>query len=142
MMTVTTEQAQKIRLLSDTELYEQAVEFANQHAASKVSNAQLSGLQNAVGAGDWNEILRYVNNRLGRSTTTGGLKNFYQGLKECLDDLLNNRIEKIGLVAKSEGLKGAQKKQMNETKRRYAHLLAKEFIQHVIAEVNYPRQTA
>ena len=88
MMAVTTEQARKIRLLSDGKLYDEAVEFASQHAASKVSNAQLSGLRNAVGAGDWNEIPKYINNRLSRNTLPDGLKAFYRELKKYLDGLL------------------------------------------------------
>ena len=86
MMAVTIEQAQKIRLLSDGELYRDAVKLAKNYAdaSSKISNNQLSGLWNAVGAGDWNEIVEYIKKRLERKTTSADddkLKEFYQDLK-------------------------------------------------------------
>ena len=114
MMEGTIEQAQK---MSDGELYDKAVKFVEEHPEyihSKVSNAQLNGLQNAVRTGGWNEILRYVNNRLNRGTTVNELRAFYDNLKKYLEEL--EEQEEI----------------------RYA--LAKEFIQHLVAEVNYQQQ--
>ena len=116
-MAVTIEQAQKIRLLSDGELYDKAVNFVKEYPEyihSKVSNAQLNGLQNAIRAGDWNEILSYADNRLKRGTTVDELRTFYDSLKKYLEEL--EEQEEI----------------------RYA--LAKEFIQHLVAEVNYQQQ--
>lgn len=140
-MAVTIEQARKIRLLSDEELYDDAVKLAtyHAHASSKISNKQLSGLWNAVGAGDWNEIDKYIKNRLERKTTSNELKNFYRDLEKSHNKLIE-RVEKTGLVVKPEGLMGQQKRKVNAEIRRYAYLLAKEFIQHLIAEYNYQRQ--
>ena len=138
-MEVTTEQSQKIRLLSDGELYENVADFVTTHYSPKrVSKAQLSGLQNVVGAGDLNEIFRYINNRLERSTTAEDLKNFYQALKEYLNSLRSN-VQEMGFVVKPEDATRAQERQVNKEIDQYAYLLAKEYIQHIVAEYNYRR---
>ena len=137
-MTMTIEQAQKIRLLSDDKLYCDAVDFVTRHDPSVISQTQLNGLWNAVGAGDWQEIVRYIDNRLGRDTISDELWELYQALKNDLNGLLK-QVEEIQLVVKPERLMGAEKKQVNEEIRWYAYLLAKEFIQHLVAEYNYQR---
>lgn len=139
-MVVTIEQAQQIRLLSDGELYRDAVKLATNHvyASSKISNSQLSGLWNAVGASDWSEIFRYVDNRLDRSTTPDELKEFYQNLKNYLKGL-PKRVGEIQLVVKPKEMGRAQRRQVSVEIDRYAYLLAKEFIQHLIAEYNCQR---
>ena len=138
-MAVTTEHVQKICLLSDGELYENAVNFAKTHySPKKVSKSQLNGLQNAVGAGDWNEIFRYIDNRLARDTTATDLKNFYQALRDDLNSL-RNKVQEVQFVVKPEETTRAQERQVNKEIDRYAYLLGKEYIQHVIAEYNYQR---
>ena len=137
-MAVTTEQVQKICLLSDGELYENAVNFVETYYSPKVSKSQLSGLQNAVGAGDWNEIFRYIDNRLARSTTTKDLKNFYGTLKDSLNSL-RSKVQEVQFVVKPEETTRAQDRQVNKEIDQYAYLLAKEYIQHLIAEYNYQR---
>lgn len=137
-MKVTVEQAQKIHLLSDGELYHDAVNFAKEHVNSKVSETQLRGLQNAVGAGDSAEIFRYIDNRLGRDTTSEGLKKFYDELKNYLKGL-PEQVEETQLVVRPEKMGRAQRRQVNEEINGYAYFLAKEFIQHLVAEYNYQR---
>lgn len=140
LMTMTTEQLQKIYLLSDSELYEDAVEFVKPHRETKVSETQLSGLQNAVGAGDYNEIFRYIKNRLRRSTTNAQLKNFYEELRDYLQRL-PSKVEEAGLVVipENEDMTRAQRKQVKEEIDLYAYLLATEYIQHLVAEYDYQR---
>ena len=137
-MAVTTEQVQKICLLSDDELYKNAVDFVETYYSPKVSKAQLSGLQNAVGAGNRNEIFRYIENRLARSTTTEDLKNFYQALKDYLHSL-RNKVQEAQFVVKPEETTRTQEKQVKKEIDQYAYLLDKEYIQHLIAECNYQR---
>ena len=138
-MTVTTEQVQKICLLSDGELYENAVDFVKTYySPKKVSKSQLNGLQNTVGASDWNEIFRYINNRLARSTTTEDLKSFYGALKDFLNSL-RSKVQEAQFVIKPEKTTRAQDREVNKEIDRYAYLLAKEYIQHLIAEYNYQR---
>ena len=139
-MAVTIERAQQIRLLSDGELYRDAVKLATNHvyASSKISNSQLSGLWNAVGASDWGEIFRYIDNRLDRNTTSDELKKFYQNLKDYLNGL-PKQVEKTQLVVKPTEMGRAQRRQVSAEIDRYAYLLAKEFIQHLVAEYNYQR---
>ena len=141
-MSVAIEIEKKIRLLSDEKLYRDAVELATNHtkASSKILNNQLSGLWNAVGAGAWNEIVKYIQNRLGRKTTSNELKEFYQDLNDSLDKL-RELVEKAGLVVRPEVMGRAQRRQISAEINGYAYLLAKEFIQHLIAEYNYQRQT-
>lgn len=137
-MAVTTEHVHKICLLSDGELYKNAVNFVQNYYSPKVSKAQLSGLQNAVGAGDWNEIFRYIENRLERSTTAEGLKNFYQALKDYLNSL-SDKVEEARFVVRPEKTTRAEERQVKKEIHRYAYLLGKEYIQHVVAEYNYQR---
>ncbi len=137
-MTMTTEQLQKICLLSDSELYEDAVEFVKSHRETKVSETQLSGLQNAIGVGDYNEIFRYINNRLERSTTSTQLKNFYGKLRDYLQ-LLPSKVEDARLVVTPEDMTRVQSRQVREEINLYAYLLATEYIQHLVAEYNYQR---
>ena len=137
-MTMTTEQLQKICLLSDSELYEDAVEFVKSHRETKVSETQLSGLQNAIGVCDYNEIFRYINNRLERSTTSTQLKNFYGKLRDYLQ-LLPSKVEDARLVVTPEDMTRVQSRQVREEINLYAYLLATEYIQHLVAEYNYQR---
>ena len=137
-MIVTIDQAQKIRLLSDGELYRDAVDLAAKHAHSKISSSQLNGLWNAVGASDWSEIFRYIDNRLGRDTTSKELKNFYQHLKNDLNKL-KTIVEETQLVVKPKEIGRAQRRQVRAEIDWHAYLLAKEFIQHLVAECNYQR---
>ena len=138
-MMVTTEQVHKICLLSDGELYENAVNFVETYySPKKVSKAQLSGLQNAVGAGDWNEFFRYINNRLDRSTTAEDLKNFYQALKDSLNSL-RSKVEEAEFVVKPEKTTRAEAGKIKKEIDQYAYLLGKEYIQHIVAEYNYKR---
>ena len=138
-MAVTTEQVQKICLLSDGELYKNAVDFVKTYySPKKVSKAQLSGLQNAVGASDLHEIFRYIDNRLARNTTPEDLKSFYGALKDSLNSL-RSKVQEVQFVVKPEETTRTQEKQVKTEIDRYAYLLAKEYIQHLIAEYNYQR---
>ena len=78
---------QQIRLFSDGIIYNYAINFVEAHKRAKVSAKQLSGLQNAVRAGNWDEVFCYVNNRLNRKTTPKLVKRFYKDLKNQLNEL-------------------------------------------------------
>lgn len=138
MITVTIEQAQQIRLLSDGELYRDAVDLVAKHAHSKISSSQLSGLWNAVGAGEKKEISDFITNRLNRNTISEDLKAFYGDIEKYLKGL-PKQVEETQLVEKPEEMGRAQRRQMRVEVERYAYLLAKEFIQHLVAECNYQR---
>lgn len=142
-MKVTMEKAQRIRLLSDGQLYDEAVELAQKHAASKVSKAQLRGLQNAVGTGDWQEITNYIKNRIDRSTTSDELKAVYEDLKKYLNNFIGKKegvVVENRLVVIPENSTRSETRLKDKEIRSYACLLAKEFIQHLVAEFNYLRQ--
>ena len=139
-MTMTVEQGRKIHLLSDQELYDKAIDFAKTHQGAKVSKTQLSGLQNAVGSGELAEVFRYIDNRLGRDTIYEELRDFYLELKTYLTSL-RKEVEGIQLVVRPEKTKRAEKRQVESEIDRFAHILAQEFIQHLIAEYNYQRRS-
>ena len=139
-MTVTVEKGREIRLLSDGELYKEAIDFAKRHQDAKVSNTQLNGLQNAVGAGNLDEISRYVNNRLERDTIYEELRAFYQELKTYLT-VLHEKVERIQLVVRPEEITRAERRQLESEINRFTHILAQEFIQHLVAEYNYQRRS-
>lgn len=135
-MQLTIDQAQKIRLLSDGELYDKAVNFAKAHSRARISSSQLTGLHNALGAGYLKEVHDYIDNRLKRDTVSDEGKKFYECLKNDLDRL-RELVEKTQLVVKPEEMGRAQNRQVREEINGYAFLLAREFIQHLIAEYNY-----
>ena len=138
-MILTVEQGQKIRFLSDGELYDKAIDFAKRHLGAEVSKTQLSGLQNTVGAGDLAEIFRYVDNRLERDTIYRELRDFYLELKTYLTSL-REKVEEIQLVVRHEEMTRAETQQVKSEINRFAHILAQEFIQHLVAEYNYQRR--
>ena len=138
-MTVTVEQGRKIRLLSDGELYDKAIDFAKTHQDAEVSKTQLSGLQNTVGTGDLVEIFRYIDNRLGRDTIYRELQDFYLDLKTYLTSL-REKVEGIELVVRHEKMTRPEKRQVESEIKRFAHILAQEFIQHLVAEYSYRRR--
>ena len=139
-MTITVEQGRKIRLLSDQELYNKAINFAKTHQDAEVSKTQLSGLQNAVGAGDLDEISRYINNRLERDTIYEELRVFYQELKTYLT-VLREKVERIQLVVRPEEITRAERRQVESEIDRFTLILAQDFIQHLVAEYNYQRRS-
>ncbi len=115
MMTI--DLAEKIRLLSDGELYDMAIDLVNRHHPSKVkvSDTQLNGLQNTLRSGNLKEVYLYIDNRLKRKTTSKSVKKFYKDLQVSLKNLHTLTTEPCD------------------------YLLVKEFIPHVVAEYNYQR---
>ena len=107
--------AERIRLWSDGKLYPAAVNFAGCYDPSVISRHQLNGLWSAVGSGELREVFLYIDNRLKRKTISEELRDFYKELKQELKALDTGTTEQC------------------------AYLLAKEFIQHLIAECNYQR---
>ena len=132
---------QKIILLSDGQLYRDAVNFVSKHNPlrdSQVTKSQLSGLENIVRSHSFAQIISYINHQLGRDTLNNELREFYQNLLPYLEGL-PSMIEEHQLVSIPENQSRAERRKLRERIDQYAYLLAKEFIQHLVAENNYRR---
>ena len=132
---------QKIILLSDGQLYSDAVTFVSKHNPlrdSQVTKSQLSGLENIVRSHSFAQILSYIKHQLGRDTLNEELREFYQNLLSYLEGL-PSMVEEHQFVSKTENLSRAEKRQLREEIDKYAYRLAEEFIQHLVAENNYQR---
>ncbi|RMG90058.1 MAG: hypothetical protein D6706_20290 [Chloroflexi bacterium] len=128
------EQLQKIRLLSDGELYRMACQFiadnrtieSNKQAVSLVMHTQ-----------DWDDLDRYVNHQAGRDWKSqkkyAGYEQFFKNLKNQLAEL-RTKVENEWFPPPPEY------KTRNERKAWVNHftiLVAREFLQHLEAENFY-----
>ena len=132
---------QKIILLSDGQLYRDAMDFVSKHKPLpdlQVTKSQLSGLENIVHSHSFAQILGYINHQLGRDTLKDELREFYQHLLPYLEGL-RSMVEEHQFVSIPENASRAERRQLREKIDEYAYLLAKEFIQHLVAENNYQR---
>jgi hypothetical protein len=137
---VTPEQWQKIRLISDHQLYFQAQDFMKdldalpKHQFRELVK-QLKGLENSVsGSGSLKGILDFVRHQVERDWGEGPKKqigDFYNELKGELEKL-RQQVEKEGFVPAD-----LNKKDAVFHRDHYAFLLAREFIRHLIAENYY-----
>jgi hypothetical protein len=116
-------------LLSDGALYERAVEFVQQHEL--VADAQLNGLLQY--AQEWHDLTRFVDRQRQRdwaqSSRTEHYGQFYNDLHEALRQL-EREVARFVLA----GL--ARREQQAQTAF-YAGLLAREFVQHLVAEAQF-----
>jgi hypothetical protein len=131
----------KIILLSDGQLYRDAVSFVSKQnplRETQVTKSQLSGLENIVRSHSFAQILGYINHQLGRDTLNDDLREFYQNLLPYLEGL-PSMVEEHKFVSIPENPSRAARRELREKIDQYAYLMAKEFIQHLVAENNYQR---
>ncbi len=128
---------EQIRLLSERELYQQAATFVAENKGvfrDKQVNHQLNGLLNA--SRSWADLNNFVNNQIKRVWT--GRKEdygtFYNNLKQQLAALAALATEQF--VANAT----LTKNQVKEQTAVYAGLLAREFIQHLFAEMVWQKE--
>ncbi|RME70870.1 MAG: hypothetical protein D6784_16000 [Chloroflexi bacterium] len=128
------EQLQKIRLLSDEELYRMACQFIAENGAVD-SNKQAVSL--GMHTQDWDDLEWYVNHQAGRDWKSqkkyAGYKQFFQNLKKQMAEL-RTKVEKEWFPPPPEY------KTRNERKAWVNHftiLVAREFLQHLEAENFY-----
>src|SRR5579875_3074027 len=127
---ITAEQQAKIRLLSDYELYPQAVQFMR-NIARPLPSTQINGLLNVSLGSTYDQLLLFVEHQRDRTTWRNneqhipmfyrGLRQKLQALEDYLPSLYKLRAEKP-LPEEVQALKMA---------------LAREFIQHLLAENGY-----
>ena len=132
-MKLTPDQEPQIRLLSDGDIYRAAMTFANeQQKVIEYSqfNSQINGLLQF--SRSWSELTGFVNHQKSRDwqgvrQSYGG---FYTALSQQLKELRRDVKDKYGFVPD-----GLTKRESNELTNFFAGLLAREFIQHLAAEM-------
>lgn len=141
-MKLTPEERRKINLVSDGKLYEDAISFAKEHDYLKTQRhvkSQLSGLENITRLHELGRIIEFAEKKTRRDTLADDLKVFYRDLTSYLRSF-NSKVKKdYQLVIIPEDVTRRQKSQLNEKAEEYAYFLAKEFIQHLVSEINYQR---
>lgn len=138
-MSINEKQMRLLRVLSDIELYQQAMDFLNTEVEIKgeferrppLPNTQIHGLLNVAQANTYSELKKFIKHQhSGRSwqEKNAHIKIFYEDLER--------EIGKLPEFAKSEGLiaEGLSTKQNAEEVQKISGLLACEFIQHLAAE--------
>lgn len=121
---------ERIRLLSDTELYTQAVEFM-QKIGGVLPSSQINGLLNVTHANTYRELENFVQHQHKRSTWRASeqhIPDFYRKLENKLKEF--ERL--VATITKDR-----QEKPTREEQQTLKMLLSREFIQHVLAENAY-----
>lgn len=127
---ITEQEQEKIRLLSDTELYQQAVEFMH-GVARQLPQTQINGLLNVSLANTYDELERFIERQHTRTTwrrEDAHIPDFYKRLTQKLKQLEAYAQSIIKARVGQPSQKDMQTLKM---------LLAREFIQHVLAENAY-----
>lgn len=128
-MNPSSEVRERIGLLSDGVLYERAIEFARQH--EPVDAAQLNGLLQY--AQEWHDLTSFVDKQRKRDWPQTGrtrhYKEFYDDLHEALRQLERDAAEFVPA--------GLSRHEQQAQTALYAGLLAREFVQHQVAEAQF-----
>ncbi len=129
---ISTQEREKIRLLSDSMLYQDAVSFAER--IPPVEKSQVAGLIEY--ARSWEELERFVKHQKDdrdwgepEKSNRAHYQEFYNELSAYLRGLKEDVKSEDGFVP-SEGL---TKKERKEQVDFFAGLLAREFVQHLAA---------
>lgn len=137
-MVLTLAQVRKIDVISDTVLYPQAAALVKQliedEECDPLPSSQVNGLLNVAGANTYNDLYSFVIHQRDRNWTTSkmDIKKFYTALEKYLSDMARQRVKaEFHLIP--EGLDAKRTKQITEA---MMAVLAKDFIQHFVAENN------
>ncbi|MFL5663653.1 MAG: hypothetical protein ACJ8BW_20275 [Ktedonobacteraceae bacterium] len=127
---ITEHEQEKIRLLSETELYPQAVEFMH-GIARQLPQTQINGLLNVSLANTYDQLERFIERQRTRTTWRREdvhIPDFYKRLSQKL-----KQLEAYALSIMKSRTGQPSREDMQTLKM----LLAREFIQHVLAENAY-----
>lgn len=131
-MKLTTGHQVQIRLLSDSDLYRQAITFAQKHPS--IENRQMTGLVEF--SRSWKELTDFVKHQKGRDWgKKEHYSKFYTALDAYLTDLRRDVKNKHGFVP--DGLTTSEARGYTDY---FSGLLAREFIQHLAAEMMWKRE--
>ncbi len=136
-MALTNEQHKKIYLLSDTVLYPEAVALMRRlveddEVRQLPKNSQIMGLLNIIKSAKYDDVLDFINRQIERSVD----EVFYDKLRQELNKIHRKRMQnefQLVIPQPTRREEDAQKKEL-------MLLLAREFIQHVIAETGMLRE--
>lgn len=128
---ITQKEEEKLYILSDTELYPQAVEFMR-GIARKLPATQINGLLNvSLGNNSYDQLKRFADSQYKRSTWKPGerhIPDFYRRLTLKFKDLEKYALTILNL--RTEKASAAEQEEMKMA-------VAREFIQHLLAENDY-----
>lgn len=131
-LTLSCEDQAKIRIYSDNRLFDQAVEFARSHNRKWPKPAQVQGLLQYA-SNDWNELRQFVTHQKSKADHID--KEFYEALDKSLIDLAKWAKDGSGLIVHLP----TKVERENRTSI-VCTALAREFIQHLSAEILYQSQ--
>src|SRR6266702_6196780 len=131
-------QLQKIWLLSDIVLYPEAVSFMRKlvqdQECDPLPTSQVAGLLNVAESAQYDELYRFVVHQRDRNwpPSRRDIKTFYTELELVLSQMQRRRLkEEFRLLSDENGRSVSEiRRESNEL----LALLAREFIQHLVAE--------
>ncbi|MGC9396914.1 MAG: hypothetical protein ACP5J4_18875 [Anaerolineae bacterium] len=135
-MQLTPDQETHIRMLSDREIYQAAMTFANEQQdviAYSQFNSQINGLLQF--SRSWSELIGFVNHQ--KSRNWQGVRQSYGEFYTALNQQLNDLRRKVKDEFVPDDL---TKRESNELTDYFAGLLAHEFIQHLAAEMMWKKE--
>jgi hypothetical protein len=131
-------QLQKIYLLSDTVLYPEAVSFmrklVQEQGCDPLPNSQVAGLLSIAEATRYDELHRFVLHQRDRDwpPSKRDIKTFYTALEEVLSVMQRKRLkDEFHMLPDIQGGNVIEARQELDE---LMALLAREFIQHLVAE--------
>lgn len=131
-------QLQKVWLLSDTVLYPEAVAFmrklVEEHDCNPLPASQVAGLLNVAESARYDELNRFVLHQRDRNwpPSKSDIKTFYTALEEKLSLMQRKRLkDEFHLLMDTAGRSASDIRQEFDA---LMALLAREFIQHLLAE--------
>ncbi len=131
-------QLQKIWLLSDTLLYQEAVEFmrkfTQEQGCDPLPSSQANGLLGIAEASSYDELYHFVIHQRDRDwqPSKRDIKTFYTNLEQVLSQMLRRRLrEEFHLLSNRAG---QSIQEIRDEANALMALLAHEFIQHLVAE--------
>jgi len=131
-------QLEKIWLLSDTVLYPEAVSFMRKlvqdQECDPLPTSQVAGLLNVAESAQYDELYRFVVHQRDRNwpPSKRDIKTFYTALEEVLSLMQRKRLKgEFHLLADEHGRSVSDIRQERDA---LMALLAREFIQHLLAE--------
>jgi hypothetical protein len=129
---ITEKQLERIRLMSDETLYREAIDLMHSiGTANSLPSTQINGLLNVSLANTYDHLMEFVKHQRDRTTWNKReqqyVPDFYQKLFNKLQSLVREHLPSITPQGKpsSEDVEGIKM------------LIAREFIQHLLAENSY-----
>jgi hypothetical protein len=125
--------ASTINLLSDTTLYDEALQFLREHPQIP-ETCQLVGL--IAFSRTWNELLTYVKHQGDRDweTRKAHYKAFYRDLQKYLNGPHEGLRQRVPTLVTA--LQNQDQKPSRESLDAWSQVLAQEFIQHLVAHAS------